>query len=327
MLARRTALRPDRDATTLPLIRAAVARGVPLLAICRGIQEMNVALGGTLLTEVQELEGRIDHRAPVSDDQDERFAIHQTISIKPDSCLAGIFGAGEIKANSVHRQAVGKVGANLVVEAVAEDGTVEAVSVKNSKAFAVGVQWHPEYWAKTDEASGQIFKAFGDAARAHRAERLGFAGSCRIASVSCLSVCLMQRSQRRTLAKGFVTFAIGRCEFDQRTSSSPNQADRTIGIVAPAVCACQQRQLGAAIWIKRDTRHAVGAGRVAVDRTLGFTADQSKSLRRDARRQGRRQIGRRRLDAGESRQTDGDSTYQQQPAHDRKHPRVAALRA
>jgi putative glutamine amidotransferase len=163
----------DRDATTLPLIRAAVARGVPLLAICRGIQEMNVALGGTLLTEVQDLEGRIDHRAPVSDNQDERFAIHQTISIKPDSCLAGIFGAGEIKANSVHRQAVDKVGANLVVEAVAEDGTVEAVSVKNSKAFAVGVQWHPEYWAKTDEASGQIFKAFGDAARAHRAERLG----------------------------------------------------------------------------------------------------------------------------------------------------------
>lgn len=163
----------DRDATTLPLIRAAVERGVPLLAICRGIQEMNVALGGTLLAEVQDMEGRIDHRAPVSENQDERFAIHQKISIKPDSCLAGIFGAGEIKANSVHRQAIDKVGANLVVEAVAEDGTVEAVSVKDAKAFAVGVQWHPEYWAKTDEASGQIFKAFGDAARAHRAARIG----------------------------------------------------------------------------------------------------------------------------------------------------------
>ncbi len=164
---------PDRDATTLPLIRAAVERGVPLLAICRGIQEMNVALGGTLLTEVQDMEGRIDHRAPVSDDQDVRFAIRQKVTIKPGSCLAGVFGAGEIPVNSVHRQAVGKVGANLIIEAVAEDGTVEAVSVKDSKAFAVGVQWHPEYWAKTDDASGQIFRAFGEAARAHRAARLG----------------------------------------------------------------------------------------------------------------------------------------------------------
>lgn len=164
---------PDRDATTLPLIRAAVERGVPLLAICRGIQEMNVALGGTLLTEVQDMEGRIDHRAPVSDDQDVRFAIRQKVTIKPGSCLAGVFGAGEIPVNSVHRQAVGKVGANLIIEAVAEDGTVEAVSVKDSKAFAVGVQWHPEYWAKTDDASGQIFRAFSEAARAHRAARLG----------------------------------------------------------------------------------------------------------------------------------------------------------
>ncbi len=163
----------DRDATTLPLIRAAIERGVPLLAICRGIQEMNVALGGTLLTEVQDMAGRIDHRAPVSDDQDVRFSIRQNISIKPGSCLAAIFGEGEIPVNSVHRQAVDRVGADLVVEAVAEDGTVEAVSVRDARAFAVGVQWHPEYWARTDDASGRIFKAFGDAARAHRNARLG----------------------------------------------------------------------------------------------------------------------------------------------------------
>ena len=86
---------PARDATTLPLIRKAIERGVPLLAICRGIQELNVALGGTLATEIQEREGSLDHRAPVSDDQDQRFAIHQTISIKPGSCLAGVFGAGD----------------------------------------------------------------------------------------------------------------------------------------------------------------------------------------------------------------------------------------
>jgi len=162
----------DRDATTLPLIRRAIDRGVPLLAICRGIQELNVALGGTLFAEVQEIEGRLDHRAPVSDNQDERFAIRQSVSIKEGSCLAGIFGAGTVPVNSVHRQAVDRVGARLVVEAVAEDGTVEAVSVKDAKAFAVGVQWHPEYWAKTDDASARIFRAFGDAARAHRTVRL-----------------------------------------------------------------------------------------------------------------------------------------------------------
>jgi putative glutamine amidotransferase len=156
----------DRDATTLPLIRRAIERGVPLLAICRGIQEMNVALGGTLASEIQDLPGRMDHRAPDSPDQDQRFAIRQTVSIKPGSCLAGVFGAGEISVNSVHRQAVDRLGPNLEIEAVAPDGTVEAVSVRGSRGFAVGVQWHPEYWAGTDENSAKVFRAFGDAVRA-----------------------------------------------------------------------------------------------------------------------------------------------------------------
>lgn len=164
---------PDRDATTLPLIRKAVERGVPLLAICRGIQEMNVALGGTLATEIQERDGSLDHRAPVSDSQDERFAIRQTVSIKPGSCLAGVFGAGDIQVNSVHRQAVDRLGSKLQVEAVAEDGTVEAVSVRDARAFAVGVQWHPEYWVKSDSASQKIFRAFGDAVRLHAAAKAG----------------------------------------------------------------------------------------------------------------------------------------------------------
>jgi putative glutamine amidotransferase len=164
---------PARDATTLPLIRKAIERGVPLLAICRGIQELNVALGGTLATEIQEREGALDHRAPVSDSQDERFAIHQKVSIKPGSCLAGVFGAGDILVNSVHRQAVDRLGARLQVEAVAEDGTVEAVSVKDARAFAVGVQWHPEYWANSDENSARIFRAFGEDVRAHAALRSG----------------------------------------------------------------------------------------------------------------------------------------------------------
>ena len=164
---------PARDATTLPLIRKAIEHGVPLLAICRGIQELNVALGGTLATEIQEREGLLDHRAPVSDKQDERFAIRQNVSIKPGSCLAGIFGAGEIMVNSVHRQAVDRLGSRLQVEAVAADGTVEAVSVKDSRGFAVGVQWHPEYWVNSDSASATIFRAFGDAVRLHAAAKAG----------------------------------------------------------------------------------------------------------------------------------------------------------
>jgi putative glutamine amidotransferase len=160
-----------RDSTTLPLIRKAIGRGVPLLAICRGIQELNVALGGTLASEIQEREGSLDHRAPASDDQDQRFAIRQKVSIRPGTCLAGVFGAGDIEVNSVHRQAADRLGNNLQVEAVAEDGTVEAVSVKGARAFAVGVQWHPEYWVKSDSVSQKIFRAFGDAVRLHAAMR------------------------------------------------------------------------------------------------------------------------------------------------------------
>ncbi|AZO10133.1 MULTISPECIES: gamma-glutamyl-gamma-aminobutyrate hydrolase family protein [unclassified Mesorhizobium] len=164
---------PARDATTLPLIRKAIERGVPLLAICRGIQELNVALGGTLATEIQEREGSLDHRAPASDNQDERFAIRQTVSIEPGSCLASVFGVGDITVNSVHRQGIELLGSRLQVEALAGDGTIEAVSVKDSRAFAVGVQWHPEYWVKSDSASAKIFRAFGDAVRLHASAKAG----------------------------------------------------------------------------------------------------------------------------------------------------------
>jgi len=168
---------PARDATTMPLIRKAIERGVPLLAICRGIQELNVALGGSLATEIQDGEGMLDHRAPESPDQDERFAIRQSVRIKEGTCLAGVFGSQEIQVNSVHRQAIGEIAPRLQVEAVAKDGTIEAVSVIGSKAFAVGVQWHPEYWAASDSASARIFEAFGEAARAHEAARTRLAAA------------------------------------------------------------------------------------------------------------------------------------------------------
>jgi putative glutamine amidotransferase len=160
-----------RDQTTIPLIRRGIERGVPLLAICRGLQELNVALGGTLATEIQNLPGRLDHRPPQSDSQDERFAIRQTVMIRPETCLARIFGAGEIRVNSLHRQGVERLSPRLQVEAVAEDGTVEAVSVVGAAAFAVGVQWHPEYWALHEQNSARIFLAFGEAVRAHAAAR------------------------------------------------------------------------------------------------------------------------------------------------------------
>ncbi|MEO9613517.1 MAG: gamma-glutamyl-gamma-aminobutyrate hydrolase family protein [Nitratireductor sp.] len=165
-----------RDATTLPLIRKAIERGVPLLAICRGIQELNVALGGTLATEIQERPGIMDHRAPPSEFHDERFAIRHRVSFAEGSCLADLFETGAIEVNSVHRQAVGRLSPRLDIEAVAEDGTVEAVSVPGAKGFAIGVQWHPEYWVETDSASRRIFQAFGSAVRAYVAER-GHAGA------------------------------------------------------------------------------------------------------------------------------------------------------
>lgn len=163
---------PARDATTMPLIRRAIERGIPLLAICRGIQELNVALGGTLASEIQDMPGRADHRRREVPDRDVQYEIHQPVRVKEGTCLASALGAGEIKVNSLHRQAISDTAPSLAVEAVAEDGTVEAVSVIGAKAFAVGVQWHPEYWVGKDGPSSALFKAFGEAVRDHATRRL-----------------------------------------------------------------------------------------------------------------------------------------------------------
>jgi putative glutamine amidotransferase len=168
---------PARDKVTLPLIREALAKGVPLFAVCRGMQELNVAAGGSLVSEVQELPGRMDHRAPASDDQKVRFAIRQEVDVKPGGLLARILGTGRHQVNSLHRQAVGRLGENLNVEALAPDGTIEAVSVKNAAAFALGVQWHPEYWVTSDTPSRALFAAFGDAVRKRVAARLGLSSA------------------------------------------------------------------------------------------------------------------------------------------------------
>ena len=159
---------PERDRLTERLIRSTLDRGLPLLCICRGHQELNVALGGTLHAEVQEIEGRMDHRAIKHQEQRERFAIRHDVAIEPGGFLETIVGKEPIRVNSLHRQAIDRLAEDLQVEATAPDGTIEAVSVKNAKSFALGVQWHPEYWAETDAASAAIFQAFAKACRARR---------------------------------------------------------------------------------------------------------------------------------------------------------------
>lgn len=161
---------PNRDALAFALARAALRHGVPLFAICRGVQELNVALGGSLHSEVQEIDGRQDHRAPKSENRDERFAIRQDVEIVPGGMLSDILGTGTIRVNSLHRQAIDRLGDGLVVEATAPDGTIEAVRVAGAPTFALGVQWHPEYWVRTDLPSAKLFAAFGAAIRKRMVE-------------------------------------------------------------------------------------------------------------------------------------------------------------
>jgi len=162
---------PARDATTLPLIRRALDLGVPLLAICRGYQELNVALGGSLHTEIQTFEGRMDHRAPDTTDWDARFAIRHPVHIVRDGCIGKILDTDTVDVNSLHRQGLARLADRLAIEATAPDGTIEAVRVIDAKAFAVGVQWHPEYWVRTDGPSAKLFAAFGAAMRERAAAR------------------------------------------------------------------------------------------------------------------------------------------------------------
>jgi putative glutamine amidotransferase len=157
---------PARDSTTLPLIRAAVARGLPVLAICRGIQELNVALGGTLLQNVHEISGRSDHRGNGNGSIDVAYGPKHMVSVS--GALARIIGANDILVNSLHTQAIDRPGDGLVVNAVAEDGTIEAVSAPNSPGFVLGVQWHPEWRYADHPASVAIFGAFSEACRAHQ---------------------------------------------------------------------------------------------------------------------------------------------------------------
>ena len=158
---------PARDATVLPLIRAAVARRLPLLAICRGIQELNVALGGSLHQAVHELPGRLDHRGGPGE-MAARYRPKHAVALTGG--LARLFGAGSISVNSVHGQAIDRPAPGLAVEAVAPDGTIEAVRLPDA-GFVIGVQWHPEWRMTENPDSLALFRAFGDACRQIVTER------------------------------------------------------------------------------------------------------------------------------------------------------------
>jgi putative glutamine amidotransferase len=162
---------PKRDATTLPLIRAALAEGLPLFCICRGIQELNVALGGTLFTQVHAQQpGALDHRSIKTDDMDLKYGPRHTVDLAPDSEIAKLLGTRRIDVNSLHWQAIDRLAERLVVEGRAPDGVIEAVRVADAGGFALGVQWHPEWKVAENPVSLALFQAFGKAARA-RAER------------------------------------------------------------------------------------------------------------------------------------------------------------
>ena len=167
----------SRDALALQLIAACVERAVPLFGICRGFQEMNVAGGGSLHPEIRELPGRMNHRMPrletgeIHPDPEVVFADRHEVRLTPDGVFARILGRDLIRVNSLHGQGILEVGERIVAEGVAEDGTIEAIRVKDAKGFALGVQWHAEYDPQTNPVNKSMFEAFGEAVRDYRNRR------------------------------------------------------------------------------------------------------------------------------------------------------------
>jgi putative glutamine amidotransferase len=155
-----------RDAITLPLIRACVERGQPFLGVCRGFQEVNVAMGGTLYPEIRDLPGRMNHRMPPDGTLDEQFALRHMVTFTPGGVFARLMGADAVMTNSLHGQGIKTPGNGIVIDGTAPDGTPEAIYVKDAPGFTLSVQWHPEYNAGADPVSRPLFHAFGDAVRA-----------------------------------------------------------------------------------------------------------------------------------------------------------------
>jgi len=162
---------PERDRTTLPLIRAALAAGVPVLGICRGFQELNVALGGSLHQKLHEVDGFIEHREDPSAPLEVQYGPSHAMHVQPGGVLAGLGLPSDFDVNSIHTQGIDQLAPGLRIEATAPDGLVEAVSVKDGKAFALAVQWHPEWQVSSNPIYLAIFQAFGDACRRRAHQR------------------------------------------------------------------------------------------------------------------------------------------------------------
>ena len=159
----------ERDAMALGLIEACVERGVPLFGICRGLQEMNVAFGGSLHPEIRDIPGRMNHRMPrlangeIHPDPEVVFADLHEVTLAPQVAFASLLGKEKIKVNSLHGQGILEPGKRVVVEGVAEDGTIEAISIADAPGFALGVQWHAEYDPQSNPINRTLFEAFGAA--------------------------------------------------------------------------------------------------------------------------------------------------------------------
>jgi putative glutamine amidotransferase len=164
----------QRDDLALALSEACVARGVPLFGICRGLQEMNVAFGGSLHPEIRELPGRMNHRMPrlengeIHPDPKVIFADRHEVSLVPGGAFATILGCETIRVNSLHGQGILEPGERVVVEGLAEDGTIEAIRIADAAGFALGVQWHAEYDPQRNPINRRLFEAFGEALVTHQ---------------------------------------------------------------------------------------------------------------------------------------------------------------
>jgi len=158
----------ERDAWTLPLATRALARGVPLFGICRGAQEVNVALGGTLHQAVQDVPGLADHRAPELAPVEVQYGPAHRVQAIAGGLLDSIVGEASFEVNSVHGQGVKRLASGLRAEALAPDGLVEAFSMPGAPGFNLCVQWHPEWRAADNPVSTRLFQAFGVAVRQFR---------------------------------------------------------------------------------------------------------------------------------------------------------------
>lgn len=157
-----------RDELALVWVHEAVKQALPLFGICRGFQEINVAFGGTLHQAVHTLPNMLDHREPSADNKAGHYAPAHELNIRPDGALAALYDAEHAEVNSLHQQGIDQLAPELDAEAWAPDGLIEAISIRDATAFALAVQWHPEWYPKEHPLYDSLFQGFAAACRHHR---------------------------------------------------------------------------------------------------------------------------------------------------------------